>query len=199
MRDCDGVGEIWDGLGVERMEGVGFGDTREWIEEMMKGMGMRECVEFVTGCWAIWEDRNKLVFEGEGGDVGSMVRRVRDMVWEMRDGLVSETICGGSKGGGPVGNGDEVGWRRPRPGVMKINVDAAVLDGFGVGWGCIGHDGQGRVLWCTTIQQREELDVSMAEAVGIWHGLKEAAKHGYQDVEIENDCAAVVLFVFVYS
>ncbi|XP_074282552.1 uncharacterized protein LOC141607091 [Silene latifolia] len=193
MRDCGGVGEIWDELGVERMEGVGFGTTRDWAEEMIKGMGMRECTEFMTSCWAIWEDRNILVFEGEGGGIVRVARRVRELLWEMQ---MSASQCA-DRGGQEKGRREEGVWTKPKQGSVKVNVDAAVLDGIGrnrsgVAWGCVGRDENGRVRWCTVTQQRSEMSVAMAEAMGIWHGMHEAIRNEQLNIEVESDCAVVV-------
>ncbi|XP_074296922.1 uncharacterized protein LOC141627585 [Silene latifolia] len=88
--------------------------------------------------------------------------------------------------------GDTERGKKPRIGVIKVNVDATVLDGIGVGWGCVGRDDQGKMLWCAVTQRRGEMDATMAEALGMWHGLSEAVKHGHQDIEMESDCAVVV-------
>ncbi|XP_074306528.1 uncharacterized protein LOC141641777 [Silene latifolia] len=185
MRDCGRVGDIWDELRVERIEGVGFGKAKDWIEEMMKSMGVRECAEFMTSCWAIWEDQKKLVFEGENGGAARVVRRVRELMWEMKVGVSSER---GSEGG-MQGRGEEVtGWTKPSQGRVKVNVDAAVMEGIGVGWGSVGRDEHGKVVWCTVTQQGGEMSVAMAEAVGILKGLQEARMNGQTDVDVESDC-----------
>ncbi|XP_074315196.1 uncharacterized protein LOC141651379 [Silene latifolia] len=87
---------------------------------------------------------------------------------------------------------EKSGWSKPRQGRVKVNVDAAVLEGIRVGWGSVGRDEQGKVLWYAVTQQRSEMSVGMAEAVGIWHGLEEAIKEGHQEIDMESDCAVVV-------
>ncbi|XP_074283955.1 uncharacterized protein LOC141608508 [Silene latifolia] len=64
VRECSWVRSVWSGLGVDVLSGVGFDRIRDWIEALMRDKGMAEWVELMTGCWAIWEMRNKVVFDG---------------------------------------------------------------------------------------------------------------------------------------
>ena len=54
---------IWEGLGLADLPEV----RGERVEEAMRGMSERERVIFMLGCWAIWERRNKAIFEGAEG------------------------------------------------------------------------------------------------------------------------------------
>ncbi|XP_074315325.1 uncharacterized protein LOC141651514 [Silene latifolia] len=77
-------------------------------------------------------------------------------------------------------------------GWLKINVDASVREGIGVGVGAVCRDEEGCVVWGLTEQMREMIDPSEAEALAVYVGLKEAARRGHQHVIIELDCSMVI-------
>ncbi|XP_074265894.1 uncharacterized protein LOC141588346 [Silene latifolia] len=83
-------------------------------------------------------------------------------------------------------------WSRPSGGVWKINVDAGVKEGMGVGLGAVCRDGDGRVAWAVSVQAEGICCVQMAEAEAILLGLKEARRVGMRSVIVESDCLNVV-------
>ncbi|XP_074277447.1 uncharacterized protein LOC141601083 [Silene latifolia] len=111
-----------------------------------------------------------------------------DVVWEMaslkEDEAVSERGRGDSTA---VGR-----WGKPSEGLWKVNVDAGVKEGMGVGLGAVCRDGDGRVAWAVTVQTAGTCCVQMAEAKAILLGLKEARRVGMRSVVIESDCLNVV-------
>ncbi|XP_074266344.1 uncharacterized protein LOC141588821 [Silene latifolia] len=170
VRDCGWVEGIWEELGVDVLQGSGCGEVREWAEAVFRGSDMRECGVFMTGCWAIWEKRNKVLFdEGEWrGD--EVVRRTREILWEMEG-----AIEGREKGGGRKTQEDGGGrWERPGAGWCKINVDAGVAEGMGTGIGVVCRDELGSVHWGVAVQEERVVSSDVAEALAILQGLKEA-------------------------
>ncbi|KAK9689069.1 hypothetical protein RND81_09G033400 [Saponaria officinalis] len=83
FRGCRVGGGIWGRLGLEVLKSTGFERGMEWVEAVWRDMGERERVEFMTGCWAVWEWRNKAVFEGSKMGVEDVVRRARDIMSEI--------------------------------------------------------------------------------------------------------------------
>ncbi|XP_074270856.1 uncharacterized protein LOC141594763 [Silene latifolia] len=126
---------------------------------------------------------------GKWGGAGRVVKRVREMVWELQASALKEREGGRDDIGGDEHEG---GWTKPIQGVIKVNVDGAVVEGVGVGWGSVARDDHGQILWCAATQQRNEMSVAMTEAMAIRHGLNEARTAGHQEVEIKTDCAVVV-------
>ena len=57
--------------------------VNEWVERIMTGMTVKERVVFMTGCWALWERRNKKVFDHEVRRDGEVIDRIRRLVQEM--------------------------------------------------------------------------------------------------------------------
>ncbi|XP_074290515.1 uncharacterized protein LOC141617231 [Silene latifolia] len=84
VRGYGWVRGVWAGLELDVLTIHGFQRVREWVEANMRVMGVRECVEFMTGCWAIWERRNKAIFEDAELRADLVVQRVRELLWEMR-------------------------------------------------------------------------------------------------------------------
>ncbi|XP_074300491.1 uncharacterized protein LOC141631766 [Silene latifolia] len=149
-------------------------------------MGLQEQVKFMTGCWAIWERRNKAIFEDGEWRADLVVRRVRDLVCEMAENwsLDERRIHGVVD--------DDGGWKRPESEALKVNIDAAVIAEVGVGLGAVCRNDRGEVVWCAVEQGTVEMDPAEAEAAAILHGLKEARWMNNSRVILEGDCSNVI-------
>ncbi|XP_074298201.1 uncharacterized protein LOC141629026 [Silene latifolia] len=84
------------------------------------------------------------------------------------------------------------GWKGPRVGWVKINVDAGVKEGISVGTGAICRDDMGKILWSLSHSRREVWEPHVAEAVAIMDRVEEALKAGHTMVEVESDCVEVI-------
>ncbi|XP_074271509.1 uncharacterized protein LOC141595440 [Silene latifolia] len=159
----------------------------------------------MTGCWAIWEKRNKVLFDQGEWRAEDVIRRTKELIWEMEGVLRGEDEVRRMAGNGAMSAGDgrqhsesvggviDVrGWARPREGVVKINLDAGVMEGVGTGLGLICRNASGSIEWCVTIQKEVEMVPELAEAWAVLEGLKEARRSGYTKVEVESDCRGVV-------
>ncbi|XP_074299133.1 uncharacterized protein LOC141630167 [Silene latifolia] len=141
----------------------------------------------MTSCWAIWERRDKAIFEDGERRADLVVRRVRDLVNEMEGrGSLEEVV--GVRGVAEDGGG----WRRPGDGVVKVNVDAAIMEGVGVGLGAVCRNDRGEVEWCGVEQGSVAMVPEEAEAAAILHGLKEARRINNRKVILEGDCSNVI-------
>ncbi|XP_074267041.1 uncharacterized protein LOC141590340 [Silene latifolia] len=135
----EGVEWIVDGCAGDKW--VCASEGMEWVEGL-RSMGVRELTVLMTGCWAIWERRNKAIFEDGEWNAEMVVRRTRELLLEMME------LEGNAEGS--LGEPRDVGWKKPEVGLKKINVDAGIFDGIGVGWGAVCRDGDGRVEWSVT-------------------------------------------------
>ncbi|XP_074300596.1 uncharacterized protein LOC141631880 [Silene latifolia] len=142
----------------------------------------------MTGCWAIWEKRNKGVFDNGEWRGEEVVRRMREIIWEM-EGAIDNGVVNRERVG--VADGDR-GWVRPREGWVKVNVDAGVIEGVGTGLGVVCRNASGSMEWGVTIQEARVITPVLAEALAVLQGLKEAKHAGISSVVIENDCRGVV-------
>ncbi|XP_074299620.1 uncharacterized protein LOC141630760 [Silene latifolia] len=139
----------------------------------------------MTGVWAIWEARNKWVFENQRVDIDKVRKRVEELCREFRDE------------GGVIGTGEESGdirrqWKKPEDGVVKINVDAGVKEGWGTGIGVVCRGSEGEVLWGLSEHKKEMTEVRMAEAEAMLAGIKEERRRGHTRVVIESDCKPLI-------
>ncbi|XP_074287515.1 uncharacterized protein LOC141612603 [Silene latifolia] len=156
---------------------------------MLRELDARERVVFVTTCWVLWEKRNKLIFDDARWSQESILRRVRDLVWEME----SIQVVGETRGGGNGREGELEGGRgRPCFGTWKVNVDAGVMEGVGVGIGAVCRNHEGVMEWAVTVQRDGSCGVPMAEVEAILLGLKEAWIRGQRSIVVESDCLEVV-------
>ncbi|XP_074318257.1 uncharacterized protein LOC141655057 [Silene latifolia] len=145
----------------------------------------------MVGCWAIWEHRNKVVFDGIEAAPDSVVTRAMDVLSEMT------MMDGGSyvrgKGGGRMeAQGGSEGWQSAPSGYVKLNVDAGVVEGEGSDTGVVCRGGDGSVLWGIAIGRKQQWEPVIAEAVAMLDGLQEALARGHRHVVIESDCLQVV-------
>ncbi|XP_074306168.1 uncharacterized protein LOC141641404 [Silene latifolia] len=141
----------------------------------------------MVGCWAIWEARNRVVFEGSQVEVGDITKRVWDVMEEI-EGAWAEATGGGKEGGKGLVVARSGGWQAPTAGWLELNVDAGVKEGVGA----VCRDDIERVLWGLSIQRREEWNPQIAEAVAVLDGLEEAARVGHGAIMVESDCLEVL-------
>ncbi|XP_074271175.1 uncharacterized protein LOC141595102 [Silene latifolia] len=145
----------------------------------------------MVGCWAIWEHRNKVIFDNAEVAPEDVVRRAKDVALE-GVGDVGVRLEGMRRKKGGTRSEDEMGWRPARVGFIKINVDAGVKEGEGVGTSIVCRDSSGEVLWGVSVGRNQSWEVQFAEATAILDGLEEAAARGIRKVEIESDCLPVI-------
>ncbi|XP_074300157.1 uncharacterized protein LOC141631377 [Silene latifolia] len=155
----------------------------------------------MVGCWAIWERRNKAIFEDGEWRADWVVNRTRELMGEMMNEVEGRSLRGtGRYGVGIENRVDEVGegggrrqqWEKPMYGVLKVNVDAGLMRGKGVGWGVVCRNSYGQITCCTAIQEKEERSPKYAEAMAVFHGVQEARSMGARNIIIESDCLEVV-------
>ncbi|XP_074271761.1 uncharacterized protein LOC141595694 [Silene latifolia] len=145
----------------------------------------------MVGCWAIWEHRNKVIFDNVEVEPERVIRRARDVLLE---GVgVSEGVGVRAEVGRPREREEEDGgWKVPRHGFVKLNVDAGVKEGEGVHTGVVCRDCNGDVMWGVAVGREQQWEVSMAEACAVLDGMEEAVRRGIQHVEVESDCLQVI-------
>ncbi|XP_074288083.1 uncharacterized protein LOC141613242 [Silene latifolia] len=180
-----------EGLGIGGGEGAMECEIRDWVEGRWRELGGREHKLFMLGCWAIWEHRNKVIFDAKEVDPWVVIIRVGDVVAEM-EGTEQEVRRGRRRRKDGVENEEGGGWQPAPSGCVKINVDAGVKEGEGVSLGIVCRDDRGAVLWGISVVQDHIWEPHVAEAVAVFEGVKEAKRRGYRDIVVESDCAQVI-------
>ncbi|XP_074310490.1 uncharacterized protein LOC141646517 [Silene latifolia] len=152
----------------------------------------------MLGCWAIWEARNRWVFENEKVDGARVARRVESLRREMmgyKDGGEKNMSGGVDKGVRRSGKGSVAKvrrWSKPGEGVVKLNVDAGTKDGWGTGLGMVCRGSDREVIWGSSEMRREELEPRVAEVVAVLEGVKEARRRGVARLIVESDCKVLI-------
>ncbi|XP_074267158.1 uncharacterized protein LOC141590465 [Silene latifolia] len=98
FRDCSMAGCVWEGMDLAIEVGRDSFDIKKWIEAVWSELGVLAYGKVMVGCWAIWEHRNKVVFDGLAVDPRVIVRGANDVLGRR---------CGG---GGMCGNCEEA-WK----------------------------------------------------------------------------------------
>ncbi|XP_074315569.1 uncharacterized protein LOC141651770 [Silene latifolia] len=143
---------------------------RDWIEACWKDLGDVEHMRLMVGCWAMWEHRNKVVFESITPEPLRVVQRTRDVVEEIEGAEWGTSIQENVRERRSVeGSGNE-GWQVPQSGFVKINVDAGVKQGEGVGSGAVCRDENGGVLWGLSWKRQQSWELHVAEAMAVYDG-----------------------------
>ncbi|XP_074271388.1 uncharacterized protein LOC141595324 [Silene latifolia] len=185
---------VWEELQLVKEEVANMMGIR--VEGCWRVMDKREYGLMMVACWAIWEARNMVVFEGGRAEVSDILRRVWRVMEEVEGARMDgdKGCCGRSAGVSSVVGKDVGGrdWQAPEVGWVKVNVDAGVKEGIGVGVGAVCRDDTGKVLWSLAHSRSEVWEPHVAEAVVILDGLDEAAKAGHTSVVVESDCSQVI-------
>ncbi|XP_074271422.1 uncharacterized protein LOC141595356 [Silene latifolia] len=148
FQGCGVAKWVWEELGLMGGMGNDEGDIRAWVEQVWTELSPMECSTFMVGCWAIWEHRNKVIFDEARIDPDGVVRRVWDVIDEGGANEVHTPVRRRRRGRGEGGDSDSgEGWTVAEDGYVKINVDAGVKEGEGVGTGVACRDGRGEVMW----------------------------------------------------
>ncbi|XP_074296243.1 uncharacterized protein LOC141624234 [Silene latifolia] len=190
FRDCFIAQGVWEELHLTGREEQAGDEVRDWVEGWWRDMLNLEQEKMMVACWAIWEARNKTVFEGVRARVEQIVRRVEDVLAEIAG---NGGDCRDYEGAGRGRTGEScTEWRAPEHGWVKINVDAGVKEGLGVGVGAVCRNAQGKVLWGLSINRKEVWEPHVAEAVAVLEGLVEAVRAGHDLIVVESDCSRVV-------
>ncbi|XP_074283710.1 uncharacterized protein LOC141608245 [Silene latifolia] len=191
--DCGVAMWVWEELEMGDVTEIGGADIRKWVEACWNDLCREECVKFMVGCWAIWEHRNKVIFDNVEVEPGVVVSRVRDVIREEVGEVDGQAVGRRSNGGASRHEREEgEGWRPATDGYVKINVDAGIKDGDWVDTGIVCRGGRGEVLWGVSIARNQVWEAHIAEAVAVLDGLEEAARRGIQKVEVESDCLQVI-------
>ncbi|XP_074292861.1 uncharacterized protein LOC141619743 [Silene latifolia] len=90
FRDCSVAKWVWSSLNLDGAEEEditdGVGEVRDWVEGIWRAGDAREVEKYMVGCWAIWEHRNKVAFDGAMIEPDRIASRARDILLEMETG-----------------------------------------------------------------------------------------------------------------
>ncbi|XP_062028933.1 uncharacterized protein LOC133744926 [Rosa rugosa] len=173
-------------LGCELGTIYAINSMKEWVLDMLDVLNKSQVDIFFMLLWAIWSERNKLVWNG--GTFNPM----HTVTWSMH--LLSEyQRCHPEKSSHKSPRGATAKWVFPPRGRLKINVDGAYKSNAGSGGiGVVVRDDMGifRGAWSRKIPYMCSAFHGEAEACRA--GLLMAIHQGWKQVELETDCAILV-------
>ncbi|XP_021722005.1 uncharacterized protein LOC110689532 [Chenopodium quinoa] len=172
---CSKVRGIWDFSPFAELLGdapsVSFSERLLWFHLKVNH---DDFLLFVSLAWAAWAYRNSIVFEEpwQSREVGVLgfVKLVHDYSEHMK-----AVSCVSNRAGG-VSRGS---WVLPDAGVVRINTDAAVFEGWGVGLATVIRDCHGVILDVIVRRLQAQMQVAMAEALAARMGVYLARRLGW--------------------
>lgn len=152
----------------------------QWLEKISKVDSSEFHELFATLIWTVWFARNTLIFQGQ------FLSHLQcfDLAGRNRKFCLDR-----SRSTHSVVN--EEAWVRPRAGVWKINVDAAVKKGVGTGLGVVIRDESSRIHWCHYRFLHHGFPVEVAEALAAREGLMIASSYEDRKLILETDCQSL--------
>lgn len=155
----------------------------EWISWVTESQPPEQIALFFMNLWTIWGERNKIIWEGGSFNPTFMASRSSELLHEYQKyhplKLKTKTR--------PVSK-----WEFPPRGRLKMNIDGSFRADMEVGGiGIVIRDDRGR---CKAALQRSISHVSSAihvEAEACRTGLIAAIHHGWKELTLETDCAAL--------
>ncbi|KAL2935537.1 hypothetical protein RDABS01_018655, partial [Bienertia sinuspersici] len=178
---CPMVQKVWDHVPfkTELLEAPqeSFMSILQWMVQKVSREGV---LMFTTIAWAAWTYRNSVVFDNawrnmEEGAAG-FVRMVED-------------VCPPRAPAQVPTRGE---WRAPPTGVVRINTDAEVREGRGVGLGVALRNERGQLLGVGVRRIGGTFRPELAEAWAASFGVEVARRLKYARVELECDAINVV-------
>ncbi|XP_021859944.2 uncharacterized protein [Spinacia oleracea] len=187
--ECDSAKMVWEnsefGDVVAAAPRGKFEDRLQWWASKVS---MDEVRSIMAIAWAVWFLRNKYVHDNERGNPGIVTAGFLRLVSDYR--LYARKVFTP-----PTGMGNTLSatnWIPPPIGLVKINVDANVIDGVRVGLGGVIRNHEGKLLVGGTKRVDAAWGVEMDEAAAVRYGLQLARRLGYNMVWLESDALCVV-------
>ena len=139
---------------------------------------------FWSICWGLWLRRNGWVCESKQKRIEEVIQRAVEIIGEFEFAVEVGKLPSARPPLPTV-------WKPPEEGVYKVNSDAAMFTEGGVGLGGVVRDSMGDIVMSTCMKVTEEMEVVLAEALAVRHGLKIALEAGFVRLVLETDNISV--------
>ena len=185
---CSLVSPIWDFSPFSQVildaPDSSFREFFVWIKEKLEAP---DFLTFMATAWGAWSYRNSVLHDEPwtNRDVGvaGFIRLVQEYQRYDRAVQGSGVIVGSVR--------SRSGWTAPREECWRINTDAAVMEGVGIGLGVVVRDSGGNIVLAAVRRMEVPWPASLAEAAAGRFGLQVARFHGFQVVELETDALSL--------
>ncbi|KAL2940776.1 hypothetical protein RDABS01_029126 [Bienertia sinuspersici] len=186
---CPMVQKVWDQVPfkTELLEAPqeSFMSIFQWMVQKVSREGV---LMFTTIAWAAWTYRNSVVFDNPWRNMEEGAAGFVQMVEEYKK-YAAAAFCPPRAPSQVPTRGE---WRAPPTGVVRINTDAEVREGRGVGLGVALRNERGQLLGVGVRRIAGTFRPELAEAWAASFGVEVARRLKYARVELECDAINVV-------
>ncbi|XP_057452921.1 uncharacterized protein LOC130744783 [Lotus japonicus] len=132
-----------------------------------------------TFVYAIWEARNRVVFQQGETSVALVLRRVADLHGHVREPMEGQRMRQAQL---------KATWCRPARGIIKCNFDASFRDGGIAGLGMVARNCDGEVMASACSSPVSISSPLLAEALGLRWTMQLATDLGFRRITLETNC-----------
>ncbi|KAK5819934.1 hypothetical protein PVK06_024969 [Gossypium arboreum] len=185
MKDCQKACEILAAGGLNNRLLTGeYTNCIDWLEDVFHELDKKAAADFLTLLWNSWNDRNNMIFKGKMDEAVTVWERATMLSKDFRIYNMTEPAII------PLTLTIKE-WRKPLSGYIKVNVDAAVINGSS-GLGTIARDQDGFIIGGCYNFVDKAMDVNWAELEALKEGLNLAARLKIAWLIVESDSAGLV-------
>ncbi|CAI0472743.1 unnamed protein product [Linum tenue] len=159
-------------------------DCYRWTVEAMAGRDKEDVEAWCIVLWFLWRERNAQLFNGKKMTEQEIIPRAQAFLSDYRSQQAGVMIQGEARG--------NVKWCAPDPRRIKINTDAAILQGDGIVLGMVARDSQGQFLMAASMKIPGRWEVEAAEARAAEFGVQIVQQHHLMNLVIEVDSLGLV-------
>ncbi|CAL1370925.1 unnamed protein product [Linum trigynum] len=157
----------------------GSDDCLEWVSKVARTAKDEEFAEWSVLLWYLWKERNAHLFNRAKLPEEEIAMRAQAFLNDYRQ--YQEVL---QEGNAPA---MIQGWKRPNPGMIKVNVDLGVVDG-GMGLVVVIRNAGGSFVLAAAKMIRDRRDPKMGEALAGEFGLMLVRQHQLGIPILETDC-----------
>ncbi|XP_060961958.1 uncharacterized protein LOC133032128 [Cannabis sativa] len=162
----------------------------EWFQHAMKINNAVQVEEALMVVWAIWNARNKLLWNQKNTVALDVVLSARSNLYQWQsaqqnrfDPLISPFEIGK----------EEEHWTKLVANMVKINVDGAIFEAYNsFEFGFIARDSSGAIIEAVTSSKTSSASPEIVELIGIKDALSGIKTKGWSYVVLETDCLMAV-------
>lgn len=187
--DCSMARCVWaledDGIG-ECISSVDEDNARLWLSEVLEALSAEEGRRVAVTLWAIWYARRQAIHEKKFQSPLSTHSFVDRFMSDIREDKQVQRKSGSAAR-------QSLPWIPPPPGVVKINVDAALSkNDLKATAGAIARDATGRFLGASALVVQGIDDPEIMEVMACREGLALALDIQASNIKLACDCLSAV-------
>ncbi|XP_012830540.1 PREDICTED: uncharacterized protein LOC105951636 [Erythranthe guttata] len=183
--ECQGVKVCWNSLLSNSNYSADQPSAWQWLISMHKDQPADRFLVASVLAWKIWERRNKVIKADEAMNPHDLVGWCSNYLAVFKNAQLRPSP--------KLQMAHRSDWVSPSPGVVKINIDAAIPNGgesFTVG--AVARNEEGICLGWKMVKIHGQLKPVECEAMAALKALTMARDKGWLDVIIEGDCLQVI-------